>query len=72
MRLFIGIKTDCEIYLSSLQNELKKIGKGSFTDAANLHITLRFLGEVPDRRLRNICEAISDRTLLLSGILTLP
>lgn len=60
MRLFIGIKTDCESYLSSLQNELKKIGKGSFTDAANLHITLRFIGEVPVRRLRDIYEAISE------------
>jgi len=60
MRVFIGIKTGCERYLSSLQNELKKAGTGNFTDAGNLHITLRFLGEVPPSRLRDICEAVSE------------
>lgn len=60
MRLFIGIKTGCECYLNSLQDELKKTGKGNFTDVSNLHITLRFLGEVPPSRFREICDAVSE------------
>lgn len=59
MRLFIGIKTGCEAYLSSLQQELKKAGSGRFTEAGNLHLTLKFLGEVPPARLGDIREAMS-------------
>jgi len=60
MRLFIGIKTDCDDYLVSLQQRLKEYGKGNFTDKANLHITLRFLGEIRPEEQKNICEAISE------------
>ncbi|MGI5848492.1 MAG: RNA 2',3'-cyclic phosphodiesterase [Christensenellales bacterium] len=60
MRLFVGIKTGCENHLVSLQNELKKIGKGHFTQKNNLHITLKFLGEVPSFKLKSITEAISE------------
>ena len=60
MRLFVGIKTGCESYLNSLQEELRKAGSGNFTDVSNLHITLRFLGEVPHSRFREICEAVSE------------
>lgn len=58
MRVFIGIKTGCEDYLTSLQNELRKAGKGNFTDVNNLHITLKFIGEVPPSRIKEISEAI--------------
>lgn len=58
MRLFIGIKTGCEQYLVSLQDELKKLGKGNFTLADNLHLTLKFLGEVPPFRVKDISEAM--------------
>ena len=60
MRLFIGIKTGCETQLVFMQQQLKKAGQGRFTDAGNLHLTLRFLGEVEPARLKHICEAITE------------
>jgi 2'-5' RNA ligase len=60
MRLFIGIKTRCEDYLSGLQDELKIRGKGNFTDKGNLHLTLRFLGEVNPSEINGICAAMAE------------
>ncbi len=60
MRLFIGIKTCCEDYLSALQEELKKYGRGNFTHRDNLHLTLKFLGETPPARVREISGAMAD------------
>jgi 2'-5' RNA ligase len=60
MRLFIGIKTGCEDYLTALQGELKKCGRGNFTHAENTHLTLKFLGEVPPFRIQDISEAMKD------------
>lgn len=58
MRFFIGIKTGCEAYLSSLQQGLKALGKGNFTHTENLHITLKFLGEAPPFRIADIRAAM--------------
>jgi 2'-5' RNA ligase len=58
MRLFIGIKTGCEDSLTALQDELKKCGRGNFTHTNNLHLTLKFLGEVPPLRIHDISEAM--------------
>jgi len=58
MRLFIGIRAGCEKYLGSLQQMLKKVGKGNLTLPDNLHITLKFLGEVPSSRLPLVREAM--------------
>ena len=60
MRLFIGIKTGCEGHLAALQEDLKKHGQGRFTDAANLHITLKFLGEAPPSAVIGICNALDN------------
>jgi len=60
MRLFIGIKTGCEAYLRSLQQKLQERGKGSFVEAENLHLTLRFLGEIPPSGLPNLYRAMSE------------
>ena len=60
MRLFIGIRAGCVKYLGSLQQMLKKAGNGNFTPAENLHITLKFLGEVSSSRLRDLREAIGE------------
>lgn len=57
MRLFVGIKTQCEDYLVSLQQKLR--GRGRLTDVDNLHITLKFLGEVHESRLGRIRDALS-------------
>lgn len=58
MRLFIGIRAGCIKYLGSLQQMLKKAGKGNLTLSENLHITLKFLGEVSPSRLPDLREAI--------------
>ncbi len=53
MRLFIAIQLSEEMKTSVIgtMHELKKAGvKGSYVPAANLHLTLAFLGEVPDPR----------------------
>ncbi len=59
MRLFIGIKTGCEDYLTALQDELKKCGRGNFTHENNLHLTLKFLGEVPPAKVTEISGAMA-------------
>ncbi len=68
MRLFIGIKTRREDFLLGLGQELKKIGKGSFTDKNNLHLTLRFLGEVPPGKLKSICDAMAEISAQAFGL----
>ena len=60
MRLFIGIKTGCDNHLLQHQQELKKHGTGNLTLAGNLHITLKFLGEVPPGQIKNICAAMDE------------
>ncbi len=60
MRVFIGVKTGCEDHLSALQQELKELGSGNFTSRTNLHMTLKFLGEVSAAKNDGICEAISE------------
>ncbi len=59
MRLFIGVKAGCEQHLTSIQRELKKLGKGNFTSEANLHLTLKFLGDVPPDKANAISDAIT-------------
>jgi len=59
MRLFIGIKTGCEDYLAELQRRLSELGRGRLTERDNLHITLKFLGEVPPHRVKEICGAMA-------------
>lgn len=60
MRLFIGIKTGCEDYLLSLQDQLRSMGKGSFTFKDNIHITLKFLGEASPAKLRDIERVMAE------------
>ncbi len=60
MRLFIGIRAGCVKYLGSLQQMLKKAGTGNFTSPENLHITLKFLGEISPSRLNELHSAITE------------
>lgn len=60
MRLFIGIKTGCEDHLHSLQDQLRRMGQGSFTYKENMHITLKFLGEVSPTKLEDVERAMAE------------
>ena len=60
MRLFIGIRTPCENELISLQQSLRQRGSGRFTDRDNLHMTLKFLGEMPPDRVKDITGAMEE------------
>lgn len=58
MRLFIGVKTGCEDHICMLQQALMQIGNGRLVPAGNLHLTLRFLGEVPASQVGDIRQAM--------------
>jgi len=61
MRLFVGIEFPESIIdsLSSLQNEIRTmIRSGRFPARENLHLTLQFLGETPESRVKDILGAL--------------
>jgi len=63
MRTFIAIKLPTQIkdYLASLQEELKKSGADvKWVAPDNIHITLKFLGEIDEKQLGEI-SLIMDR-----------
>lgn len=60
MRLFIGVKTGIEDELCELQRQLKTAGSGHFTRTENLHLTLKFLGELSPSAVDGLCEAMSE------------
>lgn len=60
LRLFIAAPIDQGIKknFSGLISEFKKIGAGvKWVEEANLHITLKFLGETPEHKLERIKDA---------------
>lgn len=66
MRVFLAIEFTGEIkeYLYKIQQIVKKHSTtGNFTNKENLHLTLRFIGEVKDNELNKLKEAL-DYTLL--------
>ena len=56
MRLFIAINFDEDIRgkILKVQKGLREKGRGRFTSPENLHLTLAFLGEVPEERIPEI------------------
>ena len=60
MRLFIAINFDQDTKdkLLQVQNRLKKLGRGNFSRVENLHLTLAFLGEVPEDQLEDVKAAM--------------
>ena len=60
MRLFIAINFDQETKdkLLQVQSRLKKLGRGNFSREENLHLTLAFLGEVPEDKLEDVKAAM--------------
>jgi len=63
MRTFIAIEIPSEIKsaLNALQNELRRAGADvSWTRQENIHLTLKFLGEVDERRIGEIEKVCVD------------
>ena len=65
MRLFIAINFDKKTKenILAVQRRLKTYGKGNFTREENLHLTLAFLGEIPEERLPDIKVAMESVTI---------
>jgi 2'-5' RNA ligase len=62
MRLFIAIDLPAEIRhaLAEVQRELRPLtDKARWVATESIHITLKFLGEVPDKQLDNIHDALT-------------
>ena len=63
MRIFIAIEFSKEIkeYIASKQSTVKQHAiKGNFTDLDNLHLTLRFIGDVEENELEGLKKAIDE------------
>lgn len=60
MRLFTAIlfNGECKRGMAGVQARLRTLGRGSFTRAENLHLTLNFLGETAPSRVPDIERAM--------------
>lgn len=70
MRIFIAIELEDDLknYLGEKQQEVKEQSeKGNFTRLQNLHLTLRFIGEVSTMDVENIKEAMEAVTEKMNG-----
>jgi len=62
MRLFLAIELpqDVRDHIVRLQNAIRSIVRDlSFTRPDNLHITLKFLGEVADSAVKPLCDSLA-------------
>ena len=62
MRLFIAIELSDELrnHLVEMQDRVRTLAPNlSFTRPHNLHLTLKFLGEVPDADVKGITDALA-------------
>ena len=68
MRLFIAIELPAPVrrhlavLAASLRESLDRASRPvpiSWTRESNLHVTLKFLGEVPDERVTEVCDALA-------------
>ncbi len=59
MRLFIAVEASEEVkdYLKEIQNKIKKAG---IRLTKGFHLTLRFVGEVPDEKVDHLKKSLSD------------
>jgi len=65
MRLFIAIELPDEtrLALSAIQRDLRQVtNTARWTAPESIHITLKFLGEVPENRIDKIDEAVTGLT----------
>ncbi len=61
MRLFVGLDLPAEIvgHLAGLVERLRPTARISWSAAANLHITTKFIGEWPEERLEELKAALA-------------
>ena len=62
MRLFLAIELTDPVrrHLVRLQEKLRPLVENvSWTKAANLHLTLKFLGEVDDNKIKPLCDDLA-------------
>jgi len=62
MRLFIAVELTDEVIKNMVEmiNELKETGAAvKWVEASNLHVTMKFLGWVEDRKIDNVIELAS-------------
>ena len=61
MRLFIGLDLPAEVVrsLEELSGQLRPTARISWSPAANLHITTKFIGEWPEERLEELKSALA-------------
>src|SRR5437764_13672305 len=66
MRLFTAITLPDSIrdHLAGVQDTLRQSGEGlprlSMVAPENLHVTLKFLGDVPDHAVAQLCSVLAD------------
>lgn len=62
MRLFIGIPVPDELKQRILpfQQELGRLGDIKLVEPVNIHFTLKFLGEVGEGRVNELCEVLTN------------
>jgi RNA 2',3'-cyclic 3'-phosphodiesterase len=67
MRLFLAIELSDPFrqHLARVQEGLGAVTKTGWTRPQNLHLTLKFLGEVPDERVGELCEGL--RAVVAAG-----
>ena len=61
MRLFIAINLpkDVKDYLFDLQKEFREFGKFNFVAKKNLHLSLKFMGNIEESKLKGINDKLS-------------
>src|SRR3989344_6341432 len=61
MRLFIAINLSKEVkdYLFDLQKEFREFGKFNFVAKKNLHLSLKFMGNIEESKLKGINDKLS-------------
>src|SRR5207244_6614783 len=65
MRVFIAVDLPSEVreQFGQIQRELEPLsGKARWVAPASIHITLKFIGEVPDKRIEAIDTALTSLT----------
>lgn len=62
MRCFLAIdlNKECKDYLFNLQKEFSKFVKAKWVEKKNLHLTLKFLGDIDENKLKAVKKILSE------------